>query len=184
LYDDLDPGDGDVDTAAKFPAALMTVTDLRAGETTVALGPASDAALRFIGTIRTPWADRADCPRQGRQDGPDCRIELDPIWQDALEGLAAYETVEVLYWLDRSRCDLTRQSPRGDGRTVGTFALRSPVRPNPIGTALVRLLRIEGGTLHVPGLDCLDGTPLIDLKPDRRAFTPKAPPKPGDADRA
>ncbi len=84
----------------------------------------------------------------------------------------------MLYWLDRSRRDLVRQSPRSDGSTVGTFALRSPVRPNPIGTSLVRLVRIEGGTLIVRGLDCLDDTPLIDLKPDRCAFTPMAPPKP------
>ncbi len=158
----------------------MTVESLRPNETAIALEAPGDAALRFIGTIRTPWTDRADCPRQGRHDGPDCRIELDPVWHGALAGLEAYESVEVLYWLDRSRRDLVRQSPRGDGQTFGTFALRSPVRPNPIGTALVRLLRIEGGTLHVRGLDCLDGTPLLDLKPDRTAFTPKAPPKPGD----
>ncbi len=53
-------------------------------------------------------------------------------------------------------------------------------RPNPIGTSVVRLERIEGGVLHVRGLDCLDGTPLLDLKPDRAAFVPKAPPKSGD----
>jgi tRNA (adenine37-N6)-methyltransferase len=88
----------------------------------------------------------------------------------------------VLYWLHRSRRDLVLQSPRDDGATRGTFALRSPVRPNPIGTSLVELLRIEGFTLFVRGLDCLDGTPLIDLKPDRCLFTPLAPPTPGDSD--
>lgn len=107
---------------------------------------------------------------------------LDPVWLDALQGLEDYRMIEVLYWLDKSRRDLVVQSPRGDGRTVGTFALRSPVRPNPIGTSLVALERIEAGTLVVRGLDCLDGTPLIDIKPDRCAFTPKAPPKPADAD--
>lgn len=154
--------------------------ELRPNERAVDLAPASDATLRFIGTIRTPWADREDCPRQGRVDGPDCQLVLDPIWHDGLLGLDEYESVEVLYWLDRSRRDLIRQSPKSDGQTVGTFALRSPVRPNPIGTSIVKLLRIENGTLHVRGLDCLDGTPLIDIKPDRCAFTPKAPPKPGD----
>ncbi|WP_413219999.1 tRNA (N6-threonylcarbamoyladenosine(37)-N6)-methyltransferase TrmO [Tritonibacter mobilis] len=155
--------------------------ELRENEQIVHLEPPSDGAVRFIGRIRTPWATRADCPRQGLLDGPECRIELDPVWQDALDGLDAYGTVEVLYWLDQSRRDLTRQSPRSDGRTVGTFALRSPARPNPIGTSIVRLLRIEGGVLHVQGLDCVDGTPLIDLKPDRCAFTPKAPEQPGDS---
>ncbi|MCL3883953.1 tRNA (N6-threonylcarbamoyladenosine(37)-N6)-methyltransferase TrmO [Marivita sp. GX14005] len=154
--------------------------DLRPNEQAIDAGPASDAALRFIGTIHTPWTRREDCPRQGRMDGPECRIVIAPAWRAALDGLEEYDCIEVLYWLDRSRRDLVRQSPRSDGKTVGTFALRSPVRPNPIGTSMVRLLRIEEGTLHVRGLDCLDGTPLIDIKPDRCDFTPKAPPKPGD----
>lgn len=155
----------------------MSDPDIRPGETTVELPAPGDAALRFIGRIRTPWAQREECPRQGRMDGPECRIELDPVWHPALNGLEDYDMIEVLYWLDRSRRDLVRQSPRSDGATIGTFALRSPVRPNPIGTSLVRLVRIDGGTLIVRGLDCLDGTPLIDVKPDRCAFTPMAPPK-------
>ncbi len=154
---------------------------IRPNERRLDLQPARDAALRFIGTIRTPWSDRENCPRQGRHDGPECRLVVDPLWHPALAGLEDYENIEVLYWLDKSRRDLVTQSPRSDGRTVGTFALRSPVRPNPIGTSLVRLLRIENGTIWVRGLDCLDGTPLIDIKPDRCAFTPKAPPKPGSA---
>jgi tRNA (Thr-GGU) A37 N-methylase len=58
--------------------------------------------------------------------------------------------------------------------------LRTPVRPNPIGTSIVKLISIEQSMLIVRGLDCLDGTPLIDLKPDRSAFTPLAPATPGD----
>ncbi len=85
----------------------------------------------------------------------------------------------MIYWLHRSRRDLLRQSPRDDGATRGTFALRSPLRPNPIGTSLVALVGREGSTLLVRGLDCLDGTPLVDLKPDRCAFTPLAPPQGG-----
>ncbi|MDX1635282.1 MAG: tRNA (N6-threonylcarbamoyladenosine(37)-N6)-methyltransferase TrmO [Marinobacter sp.] len=152
--------------------------DLRPNEQTVTLAPASDASLRFIGKIRTPWRSRQQCPRQGQIDGPECQLVLDLVWHEALRGLEAYEMIEVLYWLDRSRRDLVLQSPKSDGQTFGTFALRSPVRPNPIGTALVRLERIEAGTVYVRGLDCLDGTPLIDIKPDRCAFSPKAPPKP------
>lgn len=147
----------------------------RINERVVKLPPASDAALRFIGRIRTPWATREECPRQGQIDGPLCRIELDPEWHDALQGIDAFAKIEILYWLDQSRRDLTRQSPRSDGKTVGTFALRSPVRPNPIGLSMVRLLRTEGGVLHVQGLDCVDGTPLIDIKPDRCSFMPKSP---------
>jgi tRNA (Thr-GGU) A37 N-methylase len=88
----------------------------------------------------------------------------------------------VKIWLHRSRRDLVLQSPRDDGSTRGTFAPRSPVRPNPIGTSIVKLIGLEGTTLLVRGLDCLDGTPLLDLKPDRGLFTPFAPPTPGDFD--
>ena len=127
-----------------------------------------DAALVFIGRIRTPWTERSDCPRQGdREAGPLCRIEIVSPWERALEGLEAHENVEVFYWLHRSRRDLLVQR-RKDGIPRGTFSLRSPVRPNPIGTSVARLVGIEGNVVLVRGLDCLDGTPLIDLKPDRR----------------
>ena len=152
---------------------------IRTGEVAVDLPTPVDAGLVFIGRIHTPWTDRLDCPRQGRPDGPVCRIELFEPWVDGLDGLASYEQVEVLYWLDRSRRDLVRQSPKNDGTTRGTFSLRSPVRPNPIGTSLAALVGVDGASVLVRGLDCLDGTPLIDLKPDRCAFTPVAPPKPG-----
>ena len=89
--------------------------------------------------------------------------------------------LDILYWLDQSRRDLVKQSPKSDGATTGTFALRSPVRPNPIGLSKVRLIQREGASLFVQGLDCLDGTPLIDIKPDRCAYSPPAPPKPGVA---
>ena len=159
---------------------MVRLNEIRPGEVAVDMPAATDAGLVFIGRIRTPWTDRLACPRQGRLDGPVCRIELAEPWVAGLDGLAAYERIEVLYWLDRSRRDLVRQSPKSDGTTRGTFSLRSPVRPNPIGTSMVALVGIEGGTLLVRGLDCLDGTPLIDLKPDRCSFTPLAPPQAGD----
>ena len=149
--------------------------EVREGEVAVEPPAAADAGLVFIGRIRTPWTDRRDCPRQGREDGPLCRIELFEPWVAALDGIAAYARLEVLYWLHQARRDLVRQSPRDDGATRGTFALRTPVRPNPIGTAVVRLEAVEGATLVVRGLDCLDGTPLLDLKPERSSFTPPAP---------
>jgi tRNA-Thr(GGU) m(6)t(6)A37 methyltransferase TsaA len=105
-----------------------------------------------------------------------------PLWQQALVGIENYAEFEVLYWLHHSRRDLVLQSPRCDGLSRGTFSLRTPVRPNPIGTSIVKLVKIEATTLLVRGLDCLDGTPLIDLKPDRCLFTPLAPPTTGDAE--
>jgi tRNA-Thr(GGU) m(6)t(6)A37 methyltransferase TsaA len=156
--------------------------EIRAAERAIEWPDATDAGLTFIGRIRTPWTSRMDCPRQGRPDGPICRIEIFEPWREALAGVEDYERFEVLYWLHRSRRDLVLQSPRNDGTTRGTFALRSPVRPNPIGTSIVTLVGREGLTLLVRGLDCLDGTPLIDLKPDRSMFTPLAPPTSGDSD--
>lgn len=141
---------------------------IRPGERATDAPLPHDAALAFIGTIRTPWATRADCPRQGDLDGPECRLVLTPPWDAALAGIEAFQTLDVLYWLDQARRDLLLQCPHGgDGSPRGTFALRSPVRPNPIGLARVRLVRRDGGTLVVRGLDCLDGTPLLDVKPDR-----------------
>ena len=121
-----------------------------------------------------------EAPRQGRTDGPICRIEVFEPWVQALDGLAQYKRIEVLYWLHMSRRDLVMQSPRNDGAVRGTFSLRSPARPNPIGTSIAELVSIDGATVLVRGLDCLDGTPLLDLKPDRAGFTPLAPPQAGD----
>lgn len=153
-------------------------SEFRAGERLVTLPEKTDEGVYFIGRIHTPWRDRKDCPRQGSLDGPECRIEIFAPWDAALQGLDDFDHLEILYWLDRSRRDLALQNPHGDGRAFhGTFALRSPQRPNPIGTSKVRLVRIDGASLVVRGLDCLDGTPLIDIKPDRCEFSPKAAPK-------
>jgi tRNA-Thr(GGU) m(6)t(6)A37 methyltransferase TsaA len=154
--------------------------EIRKGELTVDWPGATDASLVFIGRIHTPWGSRLVTPRQGRADGPVCRIELFEPWVPALKGLDRFERVEVLYWLHLSRRDLLLQSPADDGAVRGTFSLRSPVRPNPIGTSIAKLVGIEGNAVLVQGLDCVDGTPLLDLKPDRCLFTPLAPPQRGD----
>jgi tRNA-Thr(GGU) m(6)t(6)A37 methyltransferase TsaA len=146
-------------------------TDLRPGEVAVAMPPQSDAGVYFIGTIHTPWQARSECPKRGSPDGPICSIVVDERWREALTDLADHRRIQVLYWMHRARRDLVLQTPFRTGQTTGSFALRSPVRPNPIASSVVELVSIEGATLQVRGLDCLDGTPLIDLKPDR-ATTP------------
>jgi tRNA-Thr(GGU) m(6)t(6)A37 methyltransferase TsaA len=73
--------------------------------------------------------------------------------------------VLLLYWMDQARRDLLVQSPHHHHERRGTFALRSPARPNPVAASVARLVRIEGNRLSVVGLDCLDNTPLIDIKP-------------------
>ena len=154
--------------------------EIRTNEVAIEPPAAVDAGLVLIGRIRTPWSDRLTCPRQGRPDGPACRIEVFAPWRAALDGIVQYERIEVLYWLHLSRRDLVHQSPANDGRVRGTFSLRTPVRPNPIGSSIAVLVKVEADALIVRGLDCLDGTPLLDLKPDRTLFTPIAPRQAGD----
>jgi len=159
---------------------LVRENEIRAGEVAIDAPAPNDAGLVFIGTIRTPWSSRLVTPRQGRADGPICRLEIFEAWQPALHGVEKFERLEVLYWLHLSRRDLVLQSPANDGSVHGTFALRSPARPNPIGTSIATLVGVEGSALLVRGMDCLDGTPLLDIKPDRSLFTPIAPPQAGD----
>ena len=138
--------------------------DIREGEIAAALPETFDAGVYFIGRIRTPWTQRDECPKNARGSDAVCSIELDPRYAAALEGVATCTHLVVLYFMDQARRDLLVQAPRHGGRR-GTFALRSPVRPNPIAMSVVRLVRIDGTSLSVIGLDCLDGTPLIDIKP-------------------
>lgn len=142
--------------------------DARPGEIALSHDPAlmaQDAGLIFIGRIHTPWTDRHACPRSGSSDQTLCEIRLD---DDYAPGLASVETCShliILYWMHKARRDLIVQSPAFDSSTHGCFALRSPVRPNPISLSVVELVNVEGSSLTVRGLDCLDGTPLVDIKP-------------------
>jgi tRNA-Thr(GGU) m(6)t(6)A37 methyltransferase TsaA len=138
---------------------------LREGEIAVTLPERFDASLFYIGRLRTPWKRRHDCPKNPRETDAACTIELDPRWTDGLKGLESVTHLLVLYWMDRARRDLVRQMPRHYTEGRGTFALRSPVRPNPIAVSVARLVRIRGNRLTVVGLDCTDNTPLLDLKP-------------------
>jgi tRNA-Thr(GGU) m(6)t(6)A37 methyltransferase TsaA len=139
--------------------------DIREGEVAVELPERFDASLYFIGRIRTPWTDRDNCPKNARESDAICTIEVDPRWAPALRGVETCTHLVVLYWMDRSRRDLVIQVPRHHGVGRGTFALRSPARPNPIAMSVARLIGVDGSRLSVSGLDCLDGTPLLDIKP-------------------
>ena len=146
----------------------MDAPSIRPGEVVGATPERADASLIFIGRIRTPFHAREDCPRQGSMDGPICRIEIDEPWRPAMLGLETGARLEILYWMDQARRDLLVQAPRHRTGLAGTFALRSPMRPNPIASSVVAVIAIEDGAILVRGLDCLDGTPLLDLKPCRR----------------
>ena len=138
--------------------------DIRPSEIAIVLPEKFDAGVYFIGRIRTPWTRRDDCPKNARGSDATCAIELDPRYAAALDGVATCTHIVVLYFMDQARRDLLVQAPR-HGERRGTFALRSPARPNPIALSVVDLVAIDGARLTVRGLDCLDGTPLLDLKP-------------------
>ena len=141
---------------------------IRPGEVQVPLPAQSDASLYFIGRIRTPWTARKDCPknaRVARESGVVCTIEVDPRWAQALPGVETCSHLIVLYWMDRARRDLAVQMPTRAVAGRPTFSVRAPVGPNPIALSVVELRKVEGTRLEVVGLDCLDGTPLLDIKP-------------------
>src|SRR6266511_5188267 len=119
-----------------FAGHKMTENDnafgIRDGEIAVDLPDHFDASLYFIGRIRTPWTRREECPKNARESDAVCTIELDPRWAAGLKGVESCSHLVVLYWMDKSRRDLVLQVPRHYGVGRGTFALRSPARPNPI----------------------------------------------------
>lgn len=130
----------------------------------------ADAHLVFLGRVRSPWKRREDCPKnmaQARERGLGATIELLPAYRPGLRGLSGFSHVVVLTWFDRSARDLILQAPRHAPEPRGTFALRSPVRPNPVGLHVARLVAVDeaAGLLSLDAIDVLDGTPVIDIKP-------------------
>ncbi len=144
----------------------MSERPVRQGEIAVELPPATDAGLYFIGRIRTPYPTPADCPSNRLAAGDaEAFVEVDPLFAPALKDIALFSHLHVLYWMDRSRRDILVQTPKHLPEPRGTFALRSPVRPNPIAMTVVELKEVLGNRLRVSAIECRDGTPLLDLKP-------------------
>ncbi|WP_152045956.1 tRNA (N6-threonylcarbamoyladenosine(37)-N6)-methyltransferase TrmO [Aureimonas psammosilenae] len=147
-------------------------TDLREGEVRfINEAPfAPDGQLRFIGRVRSPWRSRSDCPknlREARERGGSALLEIAAPYRPALSGLAPGQWIMLLTWLHEARRDLALQAPRHAAEPRGTFSLRSPVRPNPIGLHLVRIVGLDAstGSIAIDAVDVLDGTPLLDIKP-------------------
>lgn len=151
----------------------MEESGQRPGELAASVDPArdaDDARLIFIGRAETPWRVREECPRnlrQARERGGKFSVQIDEPWRAGLKDLAAGDPVIVLYWMNRSARNLVIQSPRHSTEPRGVFSLRSPVRPNPIALANIRIIDLDAATGHVgvDALDCLDGTPILDIKP-------------------
>lgn len=144
---------------------MSEASERRPGEEAIVLPDAYDAGLYFIGRIRTPWPRRADCPKNGLQTEAVCTLVVDEAYAAGLQNVGGASHLIVLYWMDLAARDLVRQQPRHAPGSRGTFSLRSPARPNPIALSVVELIGIAGESLSVRGLDCIDGTPLLDIKP-------------------
>jgi tRNA (adenine37-N6)-methyltransferase len=122
---------------------------------------------RPIGFARTPFDDAAKVPKGlGARHDEEGRLDILPEFEAGLADVEGFSHLYVLWEFDRvTGFDLTATPPADPGRRRGVFATRSPRRPNPIGLTVVELLGRDGGVLRVRGVDMLDGTPILDLKP-------------------
>ncbi|WP_213548834.1 tRNA (N6-threonylcarbamoyladenosine(37)-N6)-methyltransferase TrmO [Vannielia litorea] len=142
----------------------------RDGEERLGYDPAAqaEAGLHFIGVIRSDWRE-GTAPKNLRlareQGGGNARVELKPEFAPALKGLEPGGWIMLLYWTGEARRDLLVQRPRHADGPRGTFALRSPARPNPVALGCVRIEAIEDATVHIDATDAFDGTPVVDIKP-------------------
>jgi tRNA-Thr(GGU) m(6)t(6)A37 methyltransferase TsaA len=125
-----------------------------------------DIVFHPIGWIHTPYHDMA--PHQPDPEAEeDFHIDLNQEYARGLYLLEKSKFIYVLFYIDRlkKKVSMMAKPPRAGGMEVGLFASRSPRRPNPIGLSTVRLKGIEGNRLHISGIDTLDNTPLLDIKP-------------------
>jgi tRNA-Thr(GGU) m(6)t(6)A37 methyltransferase TsaA len=127
--------------------------------------------LITIGIIHSPHQEAAGTPIQAAlATGVQGTVEVFPEYAPGLRDLDGFDRIWLVYWFDRAKAMHLTVKPYLDTAEHGLFATRAPSRPNPIGLSPVRLLGIAGNTLHVDGLDILDGTPLLDIKPYVPAF--------------
>lgn len=131
------------------------------------LAPSAGWPVWPIGRVRSELSDLESAPLQGDEGAPDAWIDVAARFEPALHGLVPGTAIVVLTWLHLAARDTLQTSPRGDARrsALGVFATRSPARPNPIGLHVVRLEHMRRTELLVSGLEAINGTPVLDLKP-------------------
>jgi tRNA (adenine37-N6)-methyltransferase len=121
---------------------------------------------RAIGFVGSPYKSTSEIPKGlGAQHEAEGVLKILPEFEAGLTDIEGFSHLIVIWEFDRSRGFELLATPPSDNRQHGLFATRSPLRPNPIGLTTVELLRREGIELHVRGVDMLDGTPILDIKP-------------------
>ena len=126
-----------------------------------------------VGWVESPLTERAQAPRQGDEGAPPAWLAFEAAVAEAIRDIRPGTEVLVLTWLDRARRDVLVTRPRDDPDRppLGVFSTRSPDRPNPIGLHRVQVVAVEGSRILVHGLEAIDGTPLVDVKPVLGGFT-------------
>ena len=130
--------------------------------------------MQPIGFVKSPYQNRNDVPRGlGAKHDAEGVLEILPEFEPGLMDIEGFSHLFVIWVFDRSGgCELLA-SPPSDNRQHGVFATRSPMRPNPIGLTVVELMRRAGPRLHVRGIDMLEGTPIVDIKPYLSSIAPE-----------
>ena len=121
--------------------------------------------LKPIGVIHSPYRDRGDAPRQGCKSQEICQVEVFKEFEEGLKDIDGFSHIVLLYWFHKSRAYSLEITTPWDTALHGLFTTRSPDRPNPLGLSVVELLAREKNILQVKGLDAIDDTPLLDIKP-------------------
>jgi tRNA-Thr(GGU) m(6)t(6)A37 methyltransferase TsaA len=126
----------------------------------------STISMRAVGIVRSPFKETSQVPKGlGAEHSAEGMLEVAPELESGLTDIEGFSHLFVLWLFDRAEPCLLLGTPPCDDRPHGVFATRSPRRPNPIGLTVVELVAREGNRLHVRGVDMLDGTPILDIKP-------------------
>src|SRR6476620_6478264 len=126
----------------------------------------STFVMRPIGFVRSPFASTSEVPKGlGAKHEALGILEILPEFEPGLQDIEGFSHLFVIWAFDRAEGFSLVGTPPTDNRPHGVFATRSPRRPNPIGLTVVELLSHEGASLRVRGLDMLEGTPILDIKP-------------------
>ena len=127
----------------------------------------AEIEVKPVGWVESPLTERAAAPKQGNEGAPEAGVAFDADMVEALHGIEPGDEILIFTWLDRGDRTVLQTRPRDDPANPiqGVFNTRSPDRPNPIGLHPVTVLALEGSRMRVSGLEALDGTPVLDVKP-------------------